>query len=106
MQTCDLRGVSFRGANLTEIDLQHCQLNPIGIIDMETGKKARDWPSDLSGATAISANLRSADMRGVILSNVSFDRADLSFADFTDAEISGMTMNSAKTERTKFPALE
>ena len=47
-------------------------------------------------------NLKPADMRGAILSGVSFDRADLSFADFSEAEISGATMTPPRSKKPYF----
>ena len=97
MQACD-----FRGADLTDIDLQESRLCTIEVSDAKTGKKLRDGPSDLSGAVGTVINLKPADMHGAFLSGVSFDRADLSFADFSEAEISGATMTPPRSKKPYF----
>ena len=97
MPACD-----FRGAGLTDMDLQESRLCTIQVSDAKTGKKLRDGPSDLSGAVGTVINLKPANMHGAFLLGVSFGRADLSFADFPEAEISGATMTPPRSKKPYF----
>jgi len=44
-------------------------------------------------------NLKPADMRGAFLSGILFDRADLSFAAFSEAETSGAAMTAPRPKK-------
>jgi len=87
LKGADLRGADLTGAWLTHADLRECRLDPL-VLTSE-----RVIPVSLEGVFS-----RYADFRGADLTNAKINDADLSYSKFGKATLSGLDLESAKTD--------
>ncbi len=111
----EMRGCSFRGANMDEVGIAASSTVEDSIFDCASMKRAkvsqviainnsfRDCNlerADLSrskfnGANFSNANMHSVNLSGAVLKNVCLENADLSGADLSDADLSGANLTNA-----------
>lgn len=91
--------ISFRGIDLSKLDLAGVQLPEIDFQDANLGE-IRFWKADLSGANLSGADLTGADLTGVDLTGAdlvgaNLSRAKLTEANLTDTDLSGTRLSRA-----------
>jgi uncharacterized protein YjbI with pentapeptide repeats len=81
-----LRDASFRGANLSRVDLTNADLQGTDLCDVDfVGAYLHN--ANLRAADLSLANLQEADLRGADLTDADLTGADLRRADLTDARV-------------------
>ncbi|MBX2834244.1 MAG: pentapeptide repeat-containing protein [Micavibrio sp.] len=95
MIEADLRGASFKYAQLARADLTGAKMCP---LEFERDDKRYMQRLDMSGANLRYASLSGADMRDAILMGVDLSYADLRNADLRRCDLTGALLKGAKLD--------
>jgi uncharacterized protein YjbI with pentapeptide repeats len=105
----ELKGSTFRNANLEKADLEEAKLANADLRDANlTGAKllgADLRKAKLAGARLAAADLGNANLSGADLSNASFAKATLTTANLSGAKLTGANFDGAKVSGAKLPKL-